>query len=376
MKIVIVSTAYPLRGGIAHYIYLLYKHLSTRHQVSVVTFRRQYPKMLFPGKSQEEKSGEGFVIPTTAMMDSINPLTWIKTGKYVASLHPDLVVFKYWIPFFAPVFGTVARISKKLSGCKTLFICDNVVPHESTPIDRFLTRWAFKQANFFIVQSKSVENDLLKFVRSPIYRNVPHPVYEIFGDSISKKMARQELGLEESERVALFFGFIRAYKGLKVLLEAMPLVLERINLKLLVVGEFYEDPKPYLNFIMEHNLNKNIQLVNKYVPNKEVALYFSAADLVVLPYITATQSGIVQIAYNFGVPVIVTNVGGLSEVVTDEISGYVVEPNSPQALADAIVRFYSNDNARKLTAGAVIQKEKYTWDNLIEAIESLLKYDS
>lgn len=376
MRIVIVSTAYPLRGGIAHYVYLLYKHLLYRHEVSVVTFKRQYPKLLFPGKSQEEKSGEGFVIPSIAMMDSINPFSWIKTGKYVAFLHPDLVIFKYWMPFFAPVFGTIARIAKRLSGCRVLFICDNVVPHESTPVDRFLTRWAFKKVDFFVVQSTSVEKDLLKFVKNPVYKNVPHPVYEIFGESINRKIARKELGLEENEKIALFFGFIRGYKGLKVLLEAMPYVLKRVNLKLLVVGEFYEDPEPYVEFIKENHLENNVQLTNEYVPNEKVALYFSAADVVVLPYITATQSGIVQIAYNFGVPVIVTNVGGLSEVVSDGVSGYVVEPNSPRALADAIVQFYTNDNAAKLTAGAGEQREKYSWDNLVEAIESFIQKGS
>ncbi|MGC8654161.1 MAG: glycosyltransferase [Candidatus Kryptoniota bacterium] len=373
MKIVIVSTAYPLRGGIAHYVYLLYKHLSNRHQVSVVTFKRQYPKILFPGKSQEEKSGEGFIIPSVALMDSVNPLTWIKTGKYVASLLPNLVIFKYWIPFFAPLFGTVARISKKLSGCKVLFICDNVVPHEGTPVDRFLTKWAFKPVDFFIVQSKSVEKDLLALMRNPVYRNVPHPVYEIFGESISRKVARKELGFNENEKVALFFGFIRAYKGLKVLLEAMPVVLKNVNLKLLVVGEFYEDPKPYIDFIKEHGLVGNVILIDKYVPNRDVALYFSAADLVVLPYVSATQSGIVQIAYNFGIPVIVTDVGGLSEVVTNGVSGYVVEPNSPITLADAIVKFYSNDNAARLKRGAQMQKEKYSWENLVKAIESFVQ---
>ncbi|MGC8596141.1 MAG: glycosyltransferase [Candidatus Kryptoniota bacterium] len=210
-------------------------------------------------------------------------------------------------------------------------------------------------------------------MRNPVYRNVPHPVYEIFGESISRKVARKELGFNENEKVALFFGFIRAYKGLKVLLEAMPVVLKNVNLKLLVVGEFYEDPKPYIDFIKEHGLVGNVILIDKYVPNRDVALYFSAADLVVLPYVSATQSGIVQIAYNFGIPVIVTDVGGLSEVVTDGVSGYVVEPNSPITLADAIVKFYSNDNAARLKRGAQMQKEKYSWENLVKAIESFVQ---
>ena len=200
MKIVIISTAYPLRGGIAHYVSLLYHHLSTHHDVSIITFKRQYPKFLFPGKSQEE-AGEGdSEIPSVRVIDTLNPLTWYKAGDIAARLKPDLIIFKYWMPFFAPAFGVTARVAKRKSGCRVLFICDNVIPHERTPIDKALTSFLFKTGDFFIVQSKSVEKDLLSVVENPKYKFVFHPVYEIFGKSIERLEARKRIGIGENEK--------------------------------------------------------------------------------------------------------------------------------------------------------------------------------
>ncbi len=372
MRIVIVSTAYPLRGGITHYVSLLYDHLSKNHDVSVITFKRQYPKLLFPGKSQEEKGVQSANYIAPQIVDSINPLTWFKTGRIAAEKSPDLLIFKYWMPFFAPAFGTIARVAKKKSECKVLLICDNVLPHERTPLDRSLTSWLFKAADFFIVQSKSVEKDLLSVVGNPRYRFVPHPVYEIFGNKVDKQEARDRLGIGRDEKVVLFFGYIRKYKGLHVLLDAMKEVLKSVAVRLLVVGEFYDDERSYRDQIAELGLSDKLKLVSDYVPNEEVATYFSAADVVVLPYTDATQSGIAQIAYNFDRPIIATDVGGLAEVVIDGRTGLVVPPNSPAELARAIARFFAEGLSSQLSAGVAEQKKLYSWDNLVQSIEELV----
>lgn len=371
MRIVIISTAYPLRGGIAHYVSLLYKHLSDRHEVSIITFKRQYPRFLFPGKSQQEKGGDSAGLPSTQVIDTLNPITWRQAGKMAASMRPDLIIFKYWMPFFAPAFGVAARAAKKRSGCKVLFICDNVLPHEHTPFDKILTSWLFKAGDYFIVQSKSVERDLLSVVGSPRYEYVPHPVYEIFGNTVGKSEARSKLGIAENENVLLFFGYVRKYKGLHVLLDAVKEALTGLKLKLLVVGEFYDNEADYREQIRKLELEDHVKVVSDYVPNDEVATYFSAADAVVLPYIDATQSGIAQIAYNFSKPVITTDVGGLAEIVIDGQTGLVVPPNAPGELSAAIVKFFSEGLATKFSTGVSKQKRLYSWDNLINAIENL-----
>lgn len=373
MKVVIISTAYPLRGGIAHYVSLLYKHLSGRHEVSVITFKRQYPKILFPGKSQEEKGDASFQLPSIQVIDTLNPITWYKAGKIAADHKPDLIIFKYWMPFFAPAFGIAARVAKRKSGCKVLFICDNVLPHERTPLDKMLTTWLFKSGDYFIVQSKSVENDLLSVVDRPKYKFVLHPVYEIFGKTIKKSEARSKIGIRENENVALFFGYVRKYKGLHIMLDAMKEVQARMEVKLLVVGEFYENEESYRQQIEKLNLATSVKVVSDYIPNDEVSTYFSAADVVVLPYIDATQSGIAQIAYNFNKPVITTNVGGLAEIVIDGKTGLVVKPNSSEELSGAIVKFFSEHLSEKFTGAVSEQKKLYSWDNLINAIEELAK---
>jgi len=373
MRIVIISTAYPLRGGIAHYVSLLQKHLSVRHEVSVITFKRQYPKLLFPGKSQEEIGASSPSLSSIQVIDTLNPITWYKAGRIAAGMKPDLIIFKYWMPFFAPAFGIAARVAKRNSGCKVLFICDNVIPHEHTPLDRVLTSWLLKAGDYFIVQSKAVEQDLLSVVEEPKYAFVPHPIYEIFGTTLEKEKARAGLGIGRDEKVALFFGYVRKYKGLHVLLDAMKMVLARITVKLLVVGEFYDDENTYQKQIENLDLGKNVICISSYVPNNEVAKYFSAADVVVLPYVDATQSGIVQIAYNFGKPVITTEVGGLAEVVVPEKTGLVVQPNSPAQLADAIVRFFEEGLADRFSREIVAQRKLYSWDTLVNAIEGLVK---
>jgi len=372
MKIVIVGTAYPLRGGIAHYIALLYKHLSTRHDVEVVTFSRQYPKLLFPGKTQvEQGTGTGSVLPSEQLVDSINPFSWHSAARAIARKKPDLLIFKYWMPFFGPCFGIISMLVRRWTGAKVLFICDNVVPHERRFGDAAFTRFAFRYVDYFVVQSKAVERELQGFQPRARYRLVPHPVYEIFGQGFTKAEARSTLGLSD-ERVILFFGYVRRYKGLHTLLDAMPGILQTLKVKLLVVGEFYDDEQKYRKQVADHGLQDDVVVVSDYVPNETVGLYFSACDVVVLPYISATQSGIVQIAYQFDKPVIATDVGGLTEVVIHEKTGLIVPPNRPDAVADAVVRFYQHGYEADFVRNVKEEKKRYGWDNLVRAIEELV----
>lgn len=375
MKIIIVGTAFPLRGGIAHYNALLAHHLGKRHDVQTITFKRQYPALFFPGKTQKESGEVKGVEAAPRWIDSMNPFNWHRVADKISRLKPDLLIFKYWLPYFGPCFGTIARRVKKKTGAKVLFICDNVIPHERRPGDVLFTKYAFKQADYFIVQSESVERDLLTFFPGAVYTKSPHPIYEYFGLQLSKTDARSRLNVAE-EKVILFFGYIRAYKGLSVLIDAMK-ELERWQadlgtINLLAVGEPYEDVKKYYRRIEELRLGPRIRIISDYVPNDMVAVYFSAADVVVLPYLSATQSGIVQIAYNFDRPVIVTDVGGLSEVTLNGITGYVVPPNNPVALADAIRKFYSGGKEMIFSENVKREKKKYSWENFIEAIESIV----
>jgi glycosyltransferase involved in cell wall biosynthesis len=372
MNVLLLGTAYPWRGGIAHYIALLAQHLQkSRHHVEVVTFRRQYPSFLFPGKTQSETGDPGIVLPTESLIDSINPFNWIFVGWKLRKRNPDVVIFKYWLPFFGPCFGTICRIVKFRRPVKVIAICDNVLPHERRPGDVLLTRFAFGAVDGYIVQSDSVEHDLLKLVRHPRYKKVAHPIYEIFGEALSKHDARQRLHLSD-ERILLFFGYVRRYKGLDVLLEAMKIVVSQLKVKLLVVGEFYDDEQPYRTQTEALGLQSSVQFVSEYISNNKVSEYFSAADCVVLPYRSATQSGIVQIAYNFNRPVIVTRVGGLAEIVPDGIAGFTVAPESPQVFAEAILKFYQENLEESFSNAVKKEKVKYSWDHLVQAIESLV----
>jgi glycosyltransferase involved in cell wall biosynthesis len=375
MKIVIVGTAYPLRGGIAHFNALLAEHLSKRHTVETITFKRQYPRMFFPGKTQDETGGASHAKPAPQLIDSINPFNWIRVAGMIREKKPDLLIFKYWLPFFGPCFGTIAKFAKRGTATKVLFVCDNVIPHERRPGDGVFTRYAFRHADYFIVQSEAVERDLLQLNPRAVYRKIPHPVYEIFGESIPKGEARKLLGID-AENVMLFFGYVRPYKGLMVLLEAMKELVngkwqEENDVLLLAVGEFYDDEAKYRQKVKDLHLESRIRFVSDYVPNDTVRLYFSAADVVILPYLSATQSGITQIAYNFDKPVIATDVGGLAEVVIDEKTGFIIPPDNPEELAGAIRKFYTERKEEEFSTNVKVEKKKYSWENFVRQIEEM-----
>jgi glycosyltransferase involved in cell wall biosynthesis len=378
MKIVLIGTAYPLRGGIAHYVGLLWKYLSRKHEVRIVTFSRQYPKLLFPGKSQDESGDAGVPVDSVQWIDSINPLNWIRTGFRVRALRADLIVFKFWMPFFAPSYGVIAAIARFGRATRSMFICDNVIPHERRPGDKFLTRFAFRYIDSYVVQSHAVERDLRLWKKDPLLAYLPHPVYEIFGEETTRREARVKLravdpamNLAEDERVLLFFGYVRDYKGLDVILDGMPAILARMKVTLLVVGEFYNNEQQYRDQVNRLGIGDAVIFHSDYVANEEVGLYFSASDVLTLPYKSATQSGIIQIAYNFHRPVIATNVGGLGEVIVEGRTGFLVPPEQPAAMAEAVCSFFENDRFDAFRAGVIEEKKKYSWEYMVEGIEKL-----
>ncbi len=383
MRILIIGTAFPLRGGIAHYVSLLYQTLVARgHEVQIISFSRQYPKLLFPGKSQEEAGETTIPLDSQPVIDSINPATWVKAGRIAASFKPDLLIFKFWIPFFAPAYGVISRVAKRITRkagreCKVLFIADNVIPHEKRPGDLAFTKYAFRAVDYYVVQSDSVERDLLTVAPDAKFVKLPHPVYEIFGERVDRHIARKQLGIPDDAPAILFFGYIRDYKGLDIMLEAMPRLLKLMpELRLIVAGEFYSNREKYISLMKSLAIPaKNLVLNNEYIPNEEVGIYFSAANAVVLPYRSATQSGIEKIAYNFDSPVIATNVGGLTETIIHGVNGLVVDRATPGDVAQGIETFFAENLEAKLTEGVREEKLKYSWSGFVKGIEDMIERD-
>lgn len=372
----IIGSAYPLRGGLATYNERLAKeYINQGHDVTIYTFSLQYPGFLFPGKTQysSEPAPEG--IPIRIKINSINPLNWVKVGRQIKKERPDLVIVKFWIPFMAPCLGTICRIIRRNKHTKIISIVDNLIPHEKRPGDLLLIRYWVNSADGFIAMSRSVLTEINHFLTSKTKPTLfcPHPLYDNYGQPVSKAEAKKHLGLDSGCSYILFFGFIRDYKGLDLLLKAF--ADERLRaypVKLLVAGEFYTDAKPYYDLIDQLHLREKVIMHNEFIPDSAVSDYFSAADLVVQPYKNATQSGVTQIAYHFNKPMIITNVGGLGEFVPDGKVGYVVEPSVPE-IASSILRFFDEKKEDEFSANAAIEKQKYSWDNMVNAIESLVR---
>lgn len=371
MNIVIIGPAHPYRGGIALFNErLALAFQEDNHTVEIITFHLQYPSILFPGKTQLSDDSAPENLKITQQINSINPLNWLKVGTKIKNQQPDLVIFSYWMPFMAPCFGTIASKIKKNTKSKIIGLIHNIIPHEKRIGDNFLSSYFTNRVHGFIAMSDSVVRDLKTFTDKPITLT-PHPLYDNFGKSISKEEAKQLLGLNPDFNYLLFFGIIRKYKGLDILLNAF--ADERLrnkNLKLLVAGEFYEDKTEYLNIIKEKNLTNDVIISDSFIPNTAVANYFCAADLVVQPYKHATQSGVTQIAYHFNKPMLVTDVGGLKEIVPNNVVGYVTQPNS-KSVADAINDFYTNDKEQQFIDGVQQEKSKYSWKILTEKITEL-----
>ncbi|MCB0697227.1 MAG: glycosyltransferase [Chitinophagaceae bacterium] len=363
MNIVILGSAHPLRGGgISTFNERLAEVLQEQgHKVIIYSFSLQYPSFLFPGKSQftDEPAPAGLIIKS--VINSINPLNWISVGNNIKKETPDLVIVRFWLPFMGPCFGTILRLVRKNRHTKVVAITDNVIPHEHRPGDLPFTKYFLKSADAFVAMSKDVLKDLSTLTSKPSVFS-PHPVYDNYGPAVSKEEACKHLGLDSDKKYILFFGFIRKYKGMDILLDAMK--DERIRqagIRLIVAGEFYDEEAPYRQQIVDNDIAGSIHLFTSFIPNNEIRYYFSAAELVVQPYRSATQSGITQVAYHFEKPMVVTNVGGLAEVVPDGKTGFVTAPD-PTDIANAILKFFTPGSLPDLQQNIAREKEKYSWD--------------
>lgn len=369
---VILGPAHPLRGGgMATFNERLARaFMEMGHEVSIYSFSLQYPGFLFPGKSQytDEPPPPGINIITA--VNSINPINWRTTGRELKNLKPDLLVVRYWLPFMAPCLGTIASITKKNKHTRVVAITDNVIPHEKRPFDKQLTKYFLKKADAFVTMSSSVGNDLLHFGvhKNRVFR-CPHPLYDHFGEIADKKEARDFLKIDTDHKLVLFFGFIREYKGLDLLIKAFAEPEMRdLPVSLLVAGEFYTRAKMYLDLVEKYKLQDRVIWRTNFIPNDAVRYYFSAADLVAQPYKHATQSGVTQVAYHFDKPMLVTNVGGLPEMVNHRKAGYVVAPDS-KAIAAAMVEFFSDAGmAEKLSKSVKEEKKRFSWQRMVDTL--------
>jgi len=374
MRIVILGTAYPYRGGLAAFNErLAHEALAAGDQVEVLTFTMQYPDFLFPGKTQYSDDPAPKDLSIRRVMNSINPLSWIRTGQMIRRMKPDLLIIKFWIPLMAPCLGTIARIAKR-GGVRVVSVLDNVIPHEPKPWDGVLIRYFIRSVDGFVAMSESVRQDCLRFISKKHPKRVelcPHPLYDNFGEIVDKAEARRQLGLPETGKILLFFGFIRDYKGLDLLLRAYADArLQNEQVHLVVAGEFYNNSEKYYALEKELGLKQPVIWRTEFIPDEQVRVYFSAADLIVQPYKTATQSGVTQIAYHFRKPMLVTNVGGLAEIVPNGEVGYVTAVD-PQAIADALADFCAREDSECFRMGIEEERQKYSWSRMLQTIKSV-----
>ena len=373
MRIVICGPAHPYRGGIAAYNErLAQQFLREGDAAAIYTFKLQYPSFLFPGKTQYDDGYAPEGVTITRAINSVNPVNWFTIGMRLRRTRPDLIILRYWLPFLAPALGFIARLVRSNGHTRIVTIFDNVVPHEKHFLDRFLTRFFIRSIHGALVMTKSVENDLRQFTTTMPCVISPHPLFDNYSEPVTRAEAIVHLKLCPAYRYILFFGFIREYKGLDLLLKAMAdPEIRQPDVRLIVAGEFYEDEKPYFDLIHKLDLGNKIILHSHFISDEEVRYYFSAASLVVQPYRSATQSGVTQVAYQFNKPMVVTDVGGLPEIVPDGVCGYVVAPEAG-AIARAINDFFSGDEER-FRAGIEEQKKSYSWDRLTEALRTLAR---
>ncbi|MGC9352275.1 MAG: glycosyltransferase [Mariniphaga sp.] len=374
MKITILGPAHPLRGGIAALNERLAKQLvADGHDVNIVSFSLQYPKLLFPGKTQYADDEITFNFPVSAEINSVNPLNWLKTGKKIKHAQPDLLIVRFWLPFMGMSLGTICKLVKKNRLTKIISIVDNIIPHEKRPGDKFLSNYFIKNVDGFIAMSKSVLNDLALFDAEKPKKFSPHPIYDHYGKIESRETALQKLNLDGQFKYVLFFGFIRDYKGLDLLLQAFAdKFFSHNKIKLIVAGEFYADASKYLKLIEDLNIQDSVVLKTDYIPNSEVENFFNAADIVAQPYKSATQSGVTQIGYHFNKPMLVTDVGGLSEIIPNGKAGYVVPPDA-EKIKNALTDFFRNNRAKTFIESVKIEKERFSWDKMTQTIYSLYK---
>ncbi len=373
-KWVLIGPVYPYKGGISHYTGLMYRALAKVHDVEMISYKMQYPKILFK-KEQRDYSNDTFKVEGTRfLINTANPVGILRTAGKIVKMKPEKVIIQWWHPYFAPCYRILTGVIKR-AGIEIVYICHNVFPHERFPLDKKLTRMALKRADRYILHAQGEVKDLLSIKPDADYKVQVHPTYSAFNfDNLDRHSAREKLGIPDDEDMMLFFGFVREYKGLKHLLNAVHILKEKQYKDrqvpvLYVVGDFDGNREEYLTLIDELKIAEDIKLIDGYVPDKEVEKYFSSADLVVLPYESATQSGIVQIAYGFRKPVIVTDVGGLPEVVEDDVTGMIVPPFDDDALADAICKYFDEGRKDRYIKGISEREYRFSWDRMTEALE-------
>ena len=371
-KILIVGTAYPYRGGIAAFNERLARQFQEEgDEVEIWTFTLQYPNFLFPGKTQYSTDSAPESLNIKRVVNSVNPFNWLKVGRKINQGNYDKVVFAYWMSFFAPCYGVMAR---RIKTAQRIALIHNMMPHEGSLVDKLLTPYFVKSMDGFVALSQSVVGEVARLdKRGKPKAWAPHPIYDHYGPREPRETALQRHGLDEGYRYLLFFGLVRAYKGLDWLIEAF--ADERLAaypLKLIVAGEFYDDKAPYLEKIQSLGLQDRIIVDDRFVPDGQVKDYFNAADIVVQPYKSATQSGVTQVAYHFEKPMLVTNVGGLDEIVPNGKVGYAVNPD-PKSIADALVDFFANQREAEFIANIAVEKQKYSWSRMSTTIKNVLK---
>jgi len=370
MKIDLVGPSYPFRGGISHYTTLLFQHLKTTHETQFYAFKRQYPRFLYPGKTDRDESQSPLRdAEAQTLLDSVNPLSWLHVATKIVRDKPDITIFPWWVVFWALPFSAIILLLRLFSRTKILFICHNFMEHEKNHLKFLISRWVLSRGDYFIVHSEEEKERLIRATGKEEVMVNFHPTYDIFNPGeIQQSEARENLALTE-DNIILFFGFVREYKGLQYLLEAMPLILENIDARLIIAGEFWEDKTPYLELIEKLDIGNKVTIHDRYILNEEIPHIFYASDIVVLPYTSVTGSGLVQLAFGFNKPVVVSRIGALSEVVRDKKTGFLVKPKDPQEIAAAVIGFFEDRDKESITASIKAEREHYSWNNIVKSIE-------
>lgn len=368
MRVYIIGPVYPFRGGISHSNTLLCENLSKKHYLKVLSFKRMFPSFLYPGRDQKEVTKKNISLNVEYIIDSINPVTWIKTFFMIKKEKTDFLIFQWWTPFFTPSFFVIASLTRLFTKTKISIICQNVLSHERAFLDLFLTKLFFITPHLFIVLSKQDIKVLKSIMPNARVRYLIEPTYEkVFkANELSKSEAKRILDLKT--RVILFFGVIRDYKGLTYLIKAMPEILGKIEVKLLIVGEFWQDKKKYIEEIEGLKIAKNVRIIDRYVSDEEAILYFSAADVVVLPYISSTESGVIQLAYGLNKPIITTNVGGNPDLIENNKTGLIVPPKDVSSLANVIIAYFKYDMEEKFREEMKKRMDIFRWNDEKEKI--------
>ena len=374
MKIIIVGVAPPYRGGISLHNALLFKHLSKNNNVICYNFIRQYPQIIFPGKTQYEIGRSVVPIKSERVLDSINPLTWYQTANQIVKQKPELVIFRSWNSFFCIMFGYIAKRVKKINLLiKCMVICDNIYPHENNFLDKYLMRFFLKKMDLYIVQSSVVEKELLSLVPNPTYLKLFHPIYNVFGDIQDKISAKEQINIK-AKYIILYAGLVRSYKGFDILIKSVNYLKTQLDdFMVLAIGESYENQEKYNALINKEKINEVFIWEDRYVSDNEMNTYFSACDVVALPYKSASQSGIIPIAYHFNKPVVVTDVGGLPDMVANDKTGIIINPDDPKGLADVLSVNLKNKNFYNMRNYINEYKKQFSWKNFIKGIDSLIK---